>query len=130
MKVKLWLDGLGRGNHCMGDDETTKDLYDRTSGEWEDVIEERVRTSAFRRENDLLRAVQVGVETFDIQESGHLNWIYPLVVHVAGKSRREKLGRRLLGRNTEVVHISEHGCPREHHGGHHASRVDRAFRQR
>ena len=29
MKVKLWLDGLGRGHHCMGDDETAEDTYGR-----------------------------------------------------------------------------------------------------
>ena len=29
VKVKLWLDRLGRGHHCMGNDETTEDAYGR-----------------------------------------------------------------------------------------------------
>ena len=128
MKVKLWLDGLRCSHHCIGDDETTKDIYDRASGEREDTVKGDVCTSTFRGNNGLLRAVQVGVEAFDIQQGGYLNRFYPLVVHVAGKQRREKLGDKFLYRNTEVVHISERcmwlalvrsrRVSWEHHGGY------------
>ena len=39
VKMKLWLDGLGRGHHCMGDDETTEDTYGRVFVGQNDTIE-------------------------------------------------------------------------------------------
>jgi hypothetical protein len=32
VKMKLCRDGLGRGHHCMGDDETTEYTYGRVFG--------------------------------------------------------------------------------------------------
>ena len=87
--MKLWLDRLSRGHHCMGDNETTKDTYDRASGEREDTTEARVLTSAPRRADDSLRAVQIGVEAFNVQQRGYLGRFCQLVVHIVD-SREEK----------------------------------------
>ena len=84
VEVKLWLDGPGRGHHCMGNDQATKDTYDRASGYWGTAVEEDVCTSAPWRKNDLSRAVQIDVEAFDIQQGGYLGRFFQLVVHVVG----------------------------------------------
>lgn len=107
VKVKLWLDGLGRGHHCMGDDETTKDAYDGAPGEREGTAGGDVCTSAIRRKNDLLRTVQVDVEGFDIQQSGYLGRFCLFVVHVAGKPRREKFGDKPSYRNVKVINTCD-----------------------
>jgi len=41
-------------------------------------------TSAPWRKDDLLRAVQIDVEVFDIQQGGYLGRFCQFVVHVAG----------------------------------------------
>jgi hypothetical protein len=73
VKVKFWFDGFGGCDHCVGDDETAEDTYTRASGEREGIVEKDVCTSTPWGENDLLRAVQVDVEAFDVQERGYLS---------------------------------------------------------
>ena len=88
VKVKLWFDGPGRGHHCLRDDKPSKDTYDRTSGQRETAVEGGVCTSAPWRKNDLFRAIQIGVEAFNVQQGGYLCRLSLLEVHVAGSQEQ------------------------------------------
>ena len=66
VKVKFWFDGSGGCHHCLGDDNTTEDTCARGSSERKGLVEKDIRTSFPWGKNELLRAVQVNVEAFDV----------------------------------------------------------------
>ena len=66
VKMKFLFDGFGSCNHCVGDDETAEDTCAQASGERKGVVEKDICTSSPWGKNDLLRAVQINVEAFDV----------------------------------------------------------------